>query len=241
MRVLPPAGDVPGKGEALWKSLYATTGDVLVFIDADLREFDAQFVVGLLGPVAHRPADRLRQGDLRPAAVHDRPVLPAGGGRVTELVARPLLNLYWPELAGFVQPLAGEYAARRALLEQLPFVSGYGVEIAMLDRPAASVAGLDAMAQVDLGRRVHRNQSDEALGRMAAQVILTLLSRLEAHGKAVQVESPAPCSPSSTAPTAAYSPDIHDVGVTERPPLAARFRECRRPGGRAWALPGDGA
>jgi glucosyl-3-phosphoglycerate synthase len=217
-RVLPYLGDVPGKGEALWKSLYATSCDVLVFVDADLREFDAQIVVGLLGPIITNP----QIGFVK--AIYDRPlsttdrVLPAGGGRVTELVARPLLNLYWPELAGFIQPLVGEYAARRELLEQISFASGYGVEIAMLI-DLLEVAGLDVMAQVDLGRRVHRNQSDEALGRMASQVILTVLSRLEAHGKAVLVESPATVLTQYHRADGFYSPVIHDVGVTERRPM----------------------
>jgi len=232
-RVLPHLGDVPGKGEALWKSLYATTCDVLVFIDADLREFDAQVVVALVGPLI----TNARTGFVK--AIYDRPlsttdrVLPAGGGRVTELVARPLLNLYWPELAGFIQPLVGEYAARRELLEQISFASGYGVEIAMLI-DLLELAGLDAMAQVDMGRRVHRNQSDEALGRMASQVMLTVLSRLEAHGKAVLVESPATILTQFHRAEGLYSPSVHDVGVTERLPMLAipayteRLRERER-------------
>ena len=232
-RVLPHLGDVPGKGEALWKSLYATRCDVLVFIDADLREFDAQVVVGLLGPIITNP----HIGFVK--AIYDRPlsttdcVLPAGGGRVTELVARPLLNLYWPELAGFIQPLVGEYAARRELLEQISFASGYGVEIAMLI-DLLELAGLDAMAQVDMGRRVHRNQSDEALGRMASQVILAVLSRLEAHGKAVLVESPATVLTQFHRLDGLYSPSVHDVSVTERVPMngipayAERLRERER-------------
>lgn len=175
--ILPELGDRPGKGEALWKSLHVTTGDVVAFIDADLRQFDAQFAVGLLGPLLTEPSVQFVK------AFYDRPlinggtVLPAGGGRVTEILARPLLNLHWPELAGFVQPLAGEYAARRELLEAVPFLSGYGVEIGMLVDVVDRV-GLGAMAQVDLGSRVHRNSSDAALGRMACEVYLAALSRL---------------------------------------------------------------
>ena len=117
-------------------------------------------------------------------------VLPAGGGRVTELVARPLLNLYWPELAGFVQPLAGEYAGTRACLESVPFVSGYGVEIGlMID--LVEKYGLDRMAQVDLGVRRHRNSSDDQLSRMAAQIQLTVHSRLGKHRRMVCSEEPA--------------------------------------------------
>lgn len=217
--VLPGTGDVPGKGEALWKSLFATRGDVLVFVDADLREFDPQFVVGLLGPLVTDPGVGLVK------AIYDRPlattdgVLPAGGGRVTELVARPLLGLHWPELAGFVQPLAGEYAARRDLLEQVPFASGYGVEIGLLI-DLFELAGLDAMAQVDLGRRVHRNQDDEALGRMGAQVMLTVLDRLETHGKAVLSKEPGRAVTQFRRVDGQYAASTHDVSVTDRPPMA---------------------
>jgi glucosyl-3-phosphoglycerate synthase len=187
--VLAELGDRPGKGEALWKSLYVTRGDIVAFIDADLHDFDTQFAVGLLGPLLTDPVVHFVKG------FYDRPldvgntVLPAGGGRVTELLARPLLNLHYPALAGIVQPLAGEYAARRPLLERLPFVSGYGVEIAMLVDVLEEV-GLDAMAQVDLGRRKHRNSSDAALGRMAAQVYLALVSRLERHARGVLMSRP---------------------------------------------------
>lgn len=216
--VLPRLGDVPGKGEALWKSLFATDGDVLVFVDADLREFDPQFIVGLLGPIIDDDA----VGFVK--AVYDRPlattegVSPAGGGRVTELVARPLLGLHWPELAGFVQPLAGEYAARRSLLEQVPFCSGYGVEMGLLI-DLLELAGLDAMAQVDLGRRLHRNQGDDALGRMAAQVQLTVESRLEAHGKAILTESPVGTLTQFVRVEGCYTPVSSEVAVSERPPM----------------------
>lgn len=224
--VLAGAGDVSGKGEALWKSLLVTRGDIVVFIDADLDEFDPAFAVGLVAPLLAQPSLAFVK------AFYDRPldngetVLPAGGGRVTELVARPLLNLYWPELAGFVQPLAGEYAARRRLLEQIPFVTGYGVEIGMLVDVVEAV-GLDAMAQVDLGRRRHRNSSDAELGRMAGQVHLALLSRLERHGRV-------PCGTArSTTLTQfdrvgdAFVPEVHDVGVSERPPMGtvAAYRD----------------
>jgi glucosyl-3-phosphoglycerate synthase len=175
--VLPELGDRPGKGEALWKALAASRGDLLVFLDADLEDFDPAYVVGLLGPLL------LDESVAFVKAVYDRPladgatVLPAGGGRVTELVARPLLNAFWPELAGVVQPLAGEYAGRRSVLEQVPFVSGYGVELGLLI-DLLDLVGLDALAQVDLGHRRHHHQGDEALGRMAMQIQLAALRRL---------------------------------------------------------------
>jgi len=216
--VLPHLGNQPGKGEALWKSLRVTSGDIVAFIDADLREFDAQLAVGLLGPLLTDHSVAFVK------AFYDRPlangetVLPAGGGRVTELVARPLLNLHWPSLACFVQPLAGEYAGRRSLLERVPFVSGYGVEIAMLI-DVVETAGLHAMAQVDLGTRQHRNSSDAALGRMAGQVYLALLSRLERYGRARMMVYPSPLMTQFVRQGTVFVPDIRDIGITERPPM----------------------
>ena len=216
--ILPELGDVPGKGEALWKSLAATRGDLIAFVDADLRAFDEQFVVGLLGPLLAGDGVQFVKGFYdRPLAIGAQ-VLPAGGGRVTELVARPLLNMHWPELAGFVQPLAGEYAARRSLLETMPFLSGYGVEIAMLIDVVEAV-GLDAMAQVDLGRREHRNSDDAALGRMASQVQLAVLSRLHAHGKALFTGPPRTRLTQFTRQGEKFVAATSDVGVLERPPM----------------------
>ena len=217
--VHPELGDRPGKGEALWKSLFVTTGDVVVFLDADLRDFDPGFAVGLIGPLL---ADR-RTHFVK--AIYDRPladgrtVLPAGGGRVTEILARPLINVHFPELAGVVQPLAGEYAGRRALLERLPFVSGYGVEIAMLVDVLHDV-GLDGLAQVDLGRRVHRNSPDDALCRMAGQVYLALLSRLELHGRALPTVDPSTDLTQFARDRGAVVPLVSCIGVDERPPAA---------------------
>ena len=215
----PDLGDRPGKGEALWKSLFVTTGDVVVFLDADLRDFDPGFAVGLVGPLLADPGTHFVK------AIYDRPladgrtVLPAGGGRVTEILARPLLNVHFPELSGIVQPLAGEYAGRRALLERLPFVSGYGVEIAMLVDVLHEV-GLDGMAQVDLGRRIHRNSPDGALGRMAGQVYLALLSRLELHDRALPAVDPSTDLTQFTRDRGAFVPQVSCVAVDERPPAA---------------------
>ncbi|MEU6482457.1 glucosyl-3-phosphoglycerate synthase [Streptomyces sp. NPDC046887] len=171
--VLPRIPAVPGKGEVLWRSLLATGGDVVCFVDADLRDFSADFVSGIVGPLLTEPdVDFVK-------AVYDRPLAdaPGRGGRVTELVARPLLNLHWPLLAGFVQPLGGEYAARRSLLERLPFPVGYGVELGLLV-DALHTVGLDALAQVDVGVRKHRHQDERALGRMAAAIYRTAQVRL---------------------------------------------------------------
>jgi glucosyl-3-phosphoglycerate synthase len=216
--VLAPLVDQPGKGEALWKSLYVTRGDVVVFIDADLEQFDPQFAVGLMGPLLADPTVEFVK------AFYDRPlqagqtILPAGGGRVTELMARPLLNLHWPQLAGFVQPLAGEYAGRRSLLERVPFMSGYGVEIAMLV-DVFELAGLPAMVQVDLGSRRHRNSSDAALGQMAAQVYLALLSRIERHGLGMLTVDASHELTQFTRDGSSFIPTTTDIGIIERPPM----------------------
>jgi glucosyl-3-phosphoglycerate synthase len=217
--VLPRLGTVPGKGEALWKALHVTDGDVVVYVDSDLTDFAPSFVVGLLGPLFQDPAVAIVK------AFYDRPlttsegVAPAGGGRVTELVARPLLNACWPQLAGVVQPLAGEYAARRDLLVRLPFVSGYGVEVGMLV-DLLDLVGLDGLAQVDLGVRSHRHQSDEALGRMAGQLWQTLVRRLPATPITADGE------PVSAALTqfvrdrrGRFGMRTYDVSTTERPPM----------------------
>jgi len=171
--ILPARGSRPGKGEVLWKALAVTRGDLLVYVDADLTDFRPHFVTGLLGPLLADPDTALVK------AFYDRPLLDvsaAGGGRVTELAARPLLNAYFPELAGVVQPLAGEYAARRTLLESLPFAAGYGVETGILIDTWRR-HGLAAIAQVDLGARTHGHQNTAALGRMAATILQTVLRR----------------------------------------------------------------
>ena len=175
--VLPEVAVRPGKGEVLWRSLAATTGDVIVFVDSDLTDFTSTFVAGLLGPLLVDATVQFVKATYDRALQSGETVLPTGGGRVTELVARPLIALHWPELGGFVQPLGGEYAARRSLLESLPFASGYGVEFGLLVDTYRAV-GLDAMAQVDLSRRKHRNQDLHKLGQMAAEILQVAESRL---------------------------------------------------------------
>ena len=187
--ILPAVGDVPGKGEALWKSLAATDGDIVTFLDADLREFDTDFAVGLLGPLLTEPGVVFCKGAFDRPLDDGRTVLPAGGGRVTELVARPLLATYWPSLTGFVQPLGGEYAGTRRALEAIPFAGAYGVDIGILI-DLHELYGLDALAQVDLGRRVHRNSPDSALSVMAMHQHLAVLERLRRHGRVARGGGP---------------------------------------------------
>jgi glucosyl-3-phosphoglycerate synthase len=174
--IRPDVGPARGKGEALWKSLFVTRADVLAFVDSDLVEWGPHFVSGLLGPLLTRPDVALVK------AVYDRPLLDAEGreaetgGRVTELVARPLLALNRPGLAGVVQPLAGEWAVRRSVLERLSVPVGYGVEIAALV-DTADLLGATSVAQVDLGRRAHRHHRHDTLGPMAVQVMAAMESR----------------------------------------------------------------
>jgi glucosyl-3-phosphoglycerate synthase len=175
--VLPQFAPRPGKGEVLWRSLAATSGDVVCFVDSDLRDFSPSFVTGLLGPLLCDDSVQFVKATYDRALRTGEHELPTGGGRVTELVARPLLALHWPALAGFVQPLGGEYAARRSLLEQLPFPCGYGVEFGLLVDTYARV-GLEAMAQVDLSRRKHRNSDLHKLGQMAVEILQVAHARL---------------------------------------------------------------
>lgn len=174
--VLPSYGTRHGKGEALWKALYVTNGDLIVYLDADLLGVTPAWVSGLLWPLLAEPDISLVKACYeRPLALPGQPEIP-GGGRVTELTARPLLNLLWPQLAGLIQPLAGEYAARRSLLERIPYDAGYAVELGLVLDTLDEV-GLDGIAQVHLGVRRHRHQSTEALGRMAAALTTAALER----------------------------------------------------------------
>lgn len=179
--LLPDYGARMGKGEALWKSLYVTTGDIVLWCDTDIKNFHPRFVYGLLGPLLNRPSIQFVKGFYRrPLAKNSSPkgLSKNGGGRVTELTARPLLNMFYPELSGIIQPLAGEYGGRRKLLEKLTFTSGYGVETSLLI-DAYEQAGLDQIAQVDLIERVHHNQSIEDLSKMSFAIIQTIFQRLE--------------------------------------------------------------
>lgn len=219
-----------GKGDALWAGLAASTGDIVAFVDGDLREFSPHFVTGLLGPLLTDPSVEFVKGFYHRPLVGGAGVEPDGGGRVTEICARPLLNLFWPELAGVVQPLAGEYAGRRTALERIPFVSGYGVEIAMLI-DLLDLVGLDALAQVDLGERLHRHQGTDALGRMSAQIMVTAWSRLYRHSLVTEPNPPSSLLTQfrrggrDALPHLDREIAVYDVGVDERPPLTSLDRD----------------
>jgi glucosyl-3-phosphoglycerate synthase len=174
--IAPALGARQGKGEALWKSLLVTQGDVLVFVDADLTQWGPHFVTGLLGPLLADPEVLLVKGFYARIRTEADGSVSSEGGRVTELVARPLLSLWWPQLAGVVQPLAGEWSARRHLMESLTIPVGYGVELAAL-LDTASRHGLNALAQVDLGSRAHRHQANHDLAVMAAELLAVAETR----------------------------------------------------------------
>ncbi|MFH8373547.1 glucosyl-3-phosphoglycerate synthase [Streptomyces cyaneofuscatus] len=206
--ILPRIPALPGKGEVLWRSLLVTSGEIVCFVDADLKDFSADFVSGTVGPLLTDPAVQFVK------AMYDRPLgdTAGQGGRVTELVARPLLNLHWPQLAGFVQPLGGEYAVRRSLLERLPFPVGYGVELGLLV-DALHTVGLDALGQVDVGVRRHRHQDGQALGRMAAAIYRTAQLRLS-RGHLVR-----PALTQFERGEGGFVPRTHAVDTEERPPM----------------------
>lgn len=216
--VLPEFEIRPGKGEVLWRSLAATSGDYLVFLDADLVEPDPAFVPTLLGPLLCQHGIELVKGFYRRPLRLETDEAGTGGGRVTELLARPVLSALRPALSGIVQPLGGEYAASRALLESVPVAAGYGVELGLL-LDSEQRLGLHGLAQVNLGVRKHRNRSLQQLGVMARQILGTALAR-----------SPAA---SNSEPEAVWSgltqfvqvggewlPEVTDVFVADRPPMA---------------------
>jgi glucosyl-3-phosphoglycerate synthase len=212
--LMPEHGRVLGKGDAMWRSLPVLSGELVCFLDADSEGFGAHFACGLLGPLICRGEISFVKGCYRrPFRVGDQ-VFPDGGGRVTELMARPLLNLFYPDLAGVEQPLAGEIAARRELLERLPFVSGYGVDVALL-LDAFEDAGLDGIAQVDLEVRQNAHQPLRDLGPMAYEVLHAVAVRLEREGRLQP-----PLAGGFTMPGASELV-TSSMDHVERPPLAS--------------------
>jgi glucosyl-3-phosphoglycerate synthase len=181
-QLMPEHGPVLGKGDAMWRALPVLRGEIVCFMDADSGEFGEHFARGLLGPLLTDPRISFVKGFYRRPFRVGEVTLPDGGGRVTELTARPLMNLFYPDLAAVQQPLAGEIAIRRELLEQLPFVTGYGVDIALL-LDVYQLAGLDAIAQVDLEVRQNAHQPLRDLGPMAFAVLQAVSARLQRDGR----------------------------------------------------------
>ena len=207
-KLLPQFGPVQGKGDAMWRALSVLEGDLVCFVDGDSEDFGAHFALGLLGPLVCEPGVQFVKGFYRrPFKANGGPAEPTGGGRVTELTARPLLQAFYPELGDVRQPLAGEFAARRELLERMPFCTGYAVEMGLLlDVHAA--AGIDALAQVDLDSRQNRHQRLEDLTPMAAAVLGAVTSRLRRAGRLFD--------------------DGDAAALPERPPLAQLREPSRR-------------
>jgi glucosyl-3-phosphoglycerate synthase len=224
--ILPQYGSYCGKGEALWKSLYVLKGDIVAWIDTDIVNIHPRFVYGVLGPLLARPAIQYSKGFYRRPIKVGASLRASGGGRVTELVARPLFNLFYPELSGLVQPLSGEYAGRRSAFQQVPFYTGYGVETGLLLNLVQRY-GIGSIAQVDLRRRVHHNQSLGALSRMSFAIIQVFIDHLE-HRKKVELLSDVNRTMKNIGYSkGAYFLEEHPISDARRPPIIqlAEYRE----------------
>jgi glucosyl-3-phosphoglycerate synthase len=216
--ILPEVGDKRGKGENLWKAIHQLKGDVICYVDADISNIHPRFVYGLVAPLIKRNEIQYVK------AFYDRPLnyssglRASGGGRVTEILIRPLFSLFYPELTNVVQPLSGEYAARREVLEMIPFPIGYGVETShLLD--LYEKFGLDAFAQTDLDRRVHRNQTTNALGKMSFGILQTFFNRLHAQGKIDEMPDMETFYRRFEVEDGIYSQLVQEVVEEERPPM----------------------
>ncbi len=179
--ILPEMGEKRGKGENLWKAIYQLKGDIIVYIDADIKNIHPRFAYGLVGPLIQNPTIQYVKAFYERPLATSHGLRPTGGGRVTEILVRPLFSLFFPELTALIQPLSGEYAVRRSLLEKIPFPIGYGVETSHLI-DVYHMLGMMAIAQTDLDQRVHRNQTTRDLGRMAFGILQTFLSRARSLG-----------------------------------------------------------
>jgi glucosyl-3-phosphoglycerate synthase len=210
--LMPQMGRVLGKGDAMWRALGATEGEIVCYVDADSEEFSAHFATGLLGPLVCEQGVEFVKAFYRRPFEQDGVALPEGGGRVNHLTARPALALFYPQLAAVRQPLAGEVAARRGLLERLPFATGYGVEIAMLI-DAWQAVGLEAIAQVDLEVHRNRHQPLQELTPMATTVLATIARRMQREGRLAELEG----DPDDGRPSGAGGSGAQ----LERPPLAS--------------------
>jgi glucosyl-3-phosphoglycerate synthase len=232
--LLPEYGPTQGKGDAMWRGLSVARGDIVMFADADTSDFGEHFIYGTLGPLLTVPGVRFTKAAYRRPFTRDGQSVADGGGRVTELTAKPLLNLFFPELTGFVQPLAGEFAATRDLLLRTSFLTGYGVEIAILIDVLRD-AGLPAMAQVDLGSRQNRHQPLWALTRMSSAVLRALARRVPALENAAAApglwDLPGAAAPETylhaVATLGGLRLDEHLTELLERPPMAKILADVR--------------
>jgi glucosyl-3-phosphoglycerate synthase len=224
--ILPAYGSYNGKGEALWKSLYVLRGDIIVWIDTDIKNINPGFVYGILGPLLKEPDIHYVKGFYRRPIRVGRKLQATGGGRVTELTARPFLNLFFPELSGVVQPLAGEYGGRRKILERVSFFTGYGVETGLLI-DIYSAYGLQAIAQADLEERIHRNQSLSALSGMSFAIIQVFVRRLEEKNMIRLLEEMNRSMKLVKHRHKTYALEVKDIRDHERPPMITipKYRE----------------
>jgi glycosyltransferase involved in cell wall biosynthesis len=227
--LLPELPPREGKGEALWKSLMVTGGDILLWVDTDIVNIHPRFVYGILGPLLQNPRLQLVKGFYRRPLKVGQKIQAGGGGRVTELIARPLINLFYPELSGIVQPLSGEYGARRSFLESVPFFSSYGVETGLLI-DAYERHGLSAIAQVDLLERIHHNQPLEALSKMSFIILQAFLRKLEKRYGIRMVEDVNKSMKLVREVSGTYSLDVEEIIEAERPPMIelAEYRNARK-------------
>lgn len=216
--ILPQYGAHRGKGEALWKSLYVLRGDVIVWIDTDIKNIHPGFVYGILGPLLKEPKVQYVKGFYRRPLKVEGKTFTEGGGRVTELTARPLFNLFFPELSGILQPLAGEYGGRRAVLESVPFFTGYGVETGLLI-DLFNQYGLGAIAQVDLEERIHRNQPLSSLSQMAFAIIQVFIQRLEERNQIRLLEDVNRSMKLIKHQRRTYALEVKEIRDFERPPM----------------------
>jgi nucleotide-binding universal stress UspA family protein len=230
--LLPRYGSFRGKGEALWKSVFETSGDIIVWADTDVRSWHPRMVYGTLGPLLHEPRLQYVKGYYQRPIVESGMLKEGGGGRVTELVARPLINLFYPELSGLIQPLSGEYAGRRSLLEAIPFFTGYAVEMGHLIDVAERV-GIEGLGQVDLERRIHRNQELEGLSRMSFVILQAVMKRLEERRKARLFAELGSTMKLPRSGRGRLSLEVIELADQERPPMIRipEYLERRRAAG----------
>ena len=216
--ILPEMGSKKGKGENLWKAIYQLRGDIIIYVDADIKNIHPRFVYGLVAPLIYRPEIRYVKAFYdRPLALSDM-IRPSGGGRVTEILVRPLFSLFFPELTALIQPLSGEYAVRREVLERLSFPVGYGVETAHLI-DVYSEYGLDAFAQTDLDQRIHRHHDIRDLGKMSFGILRTFFKRLEEKGIVHDLPELTANLRQFQARKDRYDQVIHEIFDEERPPM----------------------
>ena len=217
--ILPGLEQFKGKGENLWKALYITKGDIIIYLDADIKNIHHRFAYGLLGPLLLNDHIKFVKAFYdRPIAIGKNKMRPTGGGRVTELVIRPLFSLFFPDLTQLIQPLSGEYAGFREVFERIPFPIGYGVETSM-NMDIYEKWGLEVMAQVDLDRRIHRNQDTKALGRMAFTILKTFINRKIRLGLIDLKDELFDEMIQYNLVNNKYQPDIFKIEDHERPPI----------------------